>query len=1374
MSFAVQTPQRPLPGAYFQTPAPARYQPGARSQPSFARQTSSSSLAPASTPNASLRPTSSGDASQPAAADTLKPIERAARAINDTLAQEARFPDLDSYVGQGISSDYDIPSTTAWAPFQRSKIFDIPDKVFEQYNQAQVSTMMGLFAEFNHAWITIDNAFYLWDYTQPNPELVGFEDQPYTITAVKLVLPRPGVFVPAITHLLVVATTAELILVGLSFQPAAGGNKSVSLYATHMSLSIKGMDVTTIEASPSSGRIFFSGHADNDIYELTYQQEEKWFQGRCAKINHTSTRFAALAPSFGLAPRSQEYIVQMVVDDSRSLFYTLSSSSTIRAFQMTPPNGLEFAVMQRLSDTFSNITHMTSPTDLLPPNMTLVSISTIPAREASKLHLMATTSTGCRLFLSATPSYRYMSGGSSGKLSMQVQHVRFPPPRPGAQSTQQRSPAQARDVGPYQGPSVDTRSMALVNTRKARRFPPGYFLCFVPRDSQGRNHTLFISSPDSGRIARPPDSPQAMNRYQEHSLWMDIEGHAEDIGLVSPPFGAASTPVGFGNELAVQFDSPASELAILTNTGIHTIRRRRLVDIFAAAIRYSGGPEGLEGETRRFVRLYGRGETAATALAVACGQGLDVTADSRVARVTDPEVLGLARKAFIEFGGKPTLNENFVVDQTRPAIDNVRPSPRHEGVALYVSRLVRSVWKAPIIQETVSPTGGLVVRPVVGLQKIQMVQRDLAKLQEFLNENKSFIEGLAGPESLMRVGSKQEEVALQAEHRALHSLVLLISDIIEGISFVLVLFDERVDEIILSLPDNTRQQIRRLTYEGLFATNEGKDVAKELVKAIVNRNIANGSNVDTIADALRRRCGSFCSADDVKIFKAQEQLKKASEAGADSEMGRRLLNESLGLFQQVAGSLSMEHLQGAVEQYTGMQFYAGAIQLVLSVAKERDRGNSASSWLHDGKPPGDPREAAYTIRVRMYEFIHFVVSNVDQISRGQPETIDGVLTLTAKRKHEAYNVIDNSDDEVFQYNLYDWFLAQGWVDRLLAISSDYVVSYLQTKAADSPSHADLLWRYHAQREQYFDAATVQLQLAKSEFRLGLDKRIEYLSQAKANASTFAPGISRQPKQLLLHEISELLEVGNIQGDILTRLRSDERLDSGRREEVAGRLDGQILGLTELFNTYADQASYFDICLLIFQAADHRNPADIRAMWQSLLDQIHQETADKGEPLPFEAVAEKVRSMGNRLNLSESTFPVAVLLPMLLSYAHTSQRGVGPAHWVMDIFFDLSIPPSTLLPILEGMFYNDEAPFAGKNRRIIATDILYIAQKWYQDAITRSATMSRGKFGGGGGEVDAESVAALLGVLMKNGMEEGQVESCRALRAQIERAIRGER
>ena len=1063
---------------------------------------------------------------------------------------------------EGISSEYDIPdirTEVAWAPFQRTKMYDIPERIFEQYNRAEVSTLMGLFAELNHAWTAIDGSFYLWDYTNPNPQIIGFEEQNNPITAVKLVVPRVGVFVKAISHLLVVATTADIFLLGVESSLSVSGVRSVSLYQTRMSLSTKGLNIKSIEGSGSTGRIFFAGTENNEVYELTYQQDEKWFASRCGRVNHTSPGYTSLVPSLWHG-KSTEHVVDMVIDDSRRILYTLSSESSIRTFYMDSPTTLQHAIEKKRQEILRDISHMVQSSPLLSAGMKIVAISPISAMEGTKLHLMATTTAGCRLFLSATRGYGYLNSQGAPQ-SMQVQHIKFPP----------RANTGQRSADPY----PELSSQALSYARLGLRFPPGLFLCFVTK--QGREHAdaLFLSAPESGRIsATARDVTGQGMKYYEQGCWIELGSVAESIGLVTPPFSASQQPLGFGNELAVQFDQPATEVAILTNTGIHVIRRRRLVDIFAGAVRHGGNEEGFENEVKKFINKYGRGETTATALAVACGQGSILPtnpSESRAARVSDPETLEFARRCFVEFGGRPSLSDTGIQEDLAGAIDNVRPSSRHEGLALYMGRLIRSLWKAPVISQ-VAVGNGVKIGTTVSIAKLQSVQDDLVKLQKFLEQNKSFIEGLAGPESLQRAASQTEEVAIQGEHQALHSLQKLNENIIEGISFVQMLFDERVDEIWSSLDDSTRQQLRDMTYEHLFSSEAGKNIAKDLVKAIVNRNIANGSNVETVADALRRRCGSFCSADDVVIFKAQEQLKKAS--GVEStDSARNLLNESLRLFQQVAGSLSFENLQSAAEKFTALQFYAGAVNLALLVAAESDRGLRALTWVNEGRPDNDPRYPLYLFRKDCYNLIHHILILVDQAATQSPEEIDGRPTTIAIIRNEAYAVVNDSDDEVFQFDLYDWYLTQGWTDKLLSIDSPFVKTFLIREAGVNLERADLLWKYYVHHGDYFSAAQIQYDLAQSAFRISLARRIEYLSRAKANANAQTGGVGRQTRQVLLYQITELLDIASIQDELLHAIRGDKRIPDDRKTNEVAVLDNQILSL--------DHVSYLPMSLISF-------------------------------------------------------------------------------------------------------------------------------------------------------------------------------------------------
>ncbi|KAL8813920.1 MAG: hypothetical protein Q9223_006823 [Gallowayella weberi] len=1378
MPYTIHTPQKPLPGTYIQTPVANKLQPfQSRQSTSLSQQQNGLQQQGQAL---SQQAQSAQNTGQKTENQDIPPIERAAKIVNEALSEESRYPDLDSYIGrespeqnpepeltpfaEGISSEYEVTTQPAWAPFQKTKMHPIPDRIFEQYNRAQVSTIMGLFADFNHAWVAIDNAIYLWDYTHPNPDLVSFEEQSHTVTAVRLVKPRAGVFVPSVIRLLVVATTVDIIIIGLSAQPASHGGQSVALYSLKMSAPVKGLDVNVIEGSDSTGRIFFSGRSSDDVYEFTYQQEEKWFQNRCTKVNHTSKGYSTFTPATFFGQKSQqETVVQMVMDDTRRLLYTLSSKSTIRTFHVKGNGALDLVITKPLGQTLSNVGHMTSQSELISPSMAIVSISAITAQEATKIHLMASTSTGCRIFMSATSSYGYYSSSSNAPTSMQVQHVKFPP----ADSTnsQQGQSSNSTQVTSYSStPAINTSSRSLVPTRTAVRYAPGYFLAFVVRDPHAGTDLLFVSGPDSARIARPQDQ-QRLTRYAELALWLNLGSRAEDIGLATEAFSASSIPEGFGNELAVQFDKPTSEIAILTNTGIHMLRRRRLVDIFAAALRLGGGDEGLEGEVKKFIRHYGPGETASTALAVACGQAFDVASDSRLARILDPDVLEHARKAFIEYGGKPLFNENSMLDQSKPAIDLVQPSPRHRGLSRYISRLVRSIWKTPIIHEIVTVTGGLMIISSASMLKLKEISQDLTKLKEFLDVNRSFIEGLAGPEALGNVKTKQDEVCLQAEHRALHALVVLIDNIIEGLAFVLVLYDEKIEEIVLSLANETRQQVRNLSYEGLCTTPLGKQLAKDLVKAIVNRNILSGSNVETVAEALRRRCGSFCSAEDVVIFKAQEYVKRASEAGADSDVCRDYLNESVRLFKQVTGSLSMEQLHWVVENYVSLQFYAGSIQLCLDKAQESDRGNRALTWIQEGRPSGDKRLETFEFRRRCYDLVHQVILSVEHSRTQSPDMVDGHLTLAGRRREEAADEIETSDDEVFQTDLYDWYLQENRSDRLLEVESPYVITYLERRSSDDIAHADLLWKYYLQNERYQDAAMVQLALSKSQFPLSLDQRINYLGNAKTNASTTRPGIARSARTEVLREVSDLLDVANIQSDLLQRLKGETRITADRRPQVIEELNGAILPLTVLFNTYCEPAFYFDLCILIYEAADHRVASDIKATWQNLLDAAHEQAELINEgPQPYEMVAETVRTLGNRLGLSETMFPVSDLLPMLKRYAFHHQRNVGPETWVVDIFTDLQVPYETIYSVLEGMFYNDEPPFQGRNRRIIGNDMVYITGAWFHDSIRGSGTIF-------GGEDNAIAVSDMLHTVMQSGLDERRLEEGQNLRMRIENLLR---
>jgi len=388
----------------------------------------------------------------------------------------------------------------------------------------------------------------------------------------------------------------------------------------------------------------------------------------------------------------------------------------------------------------------------------------------------------------------------------------------------------------------------------------------------------------------------------ESATFVPIEGYVQDICPLNSP---AAAP---WNELASQFDSPPREFAVLTNTGVHIIRRRRAVEILASLIRGSSGRVGTENDILEFFTKYGRQEGCATALAIACGQsppsagavgGINASParhwHSRPSfgsggRVADEDVRDIARKCYLEFGGRAVCDEGRLLGR-EPTIDAVQLSGRWEGAVLYLSRLLRSVWRQNCFTNVVSVVQGQSVTKYlsnVARDKIVKILDDLTTLSTFFEENKPFIEGLTGLEGTLRtsaiasgsglmqagVASRAEEVALQAEHRAMLSIVKFLNYAIQGIEFFLILDEDysttrqKLNDVISRLPsEELRRDILKMTFEELFTTAKGREIVKEMVNVMVGLGVSGKTSVEVVTEILRVRCPAFCSGDDVIVYR---------------------------------------------------------------------------------------------------------------------------------------------------------------------------------------------------------------------------------------------------------------------------------------------------------------------------------------------------------------------------------------------------------------------------------------------------------------------------------------------------------------------------
>jgi nuclear pore complex protein Nup155 len=138
--------------------------------------------------------------------------------------------------------------------------------------------------------------------------------------------------------------------------------------------------------------------------------------------------------------------------------------------------------------------------------------------------------------------------------------------------------------------------------------------------------------------------------------------------------------------------------------------------------------------------------------------------------------------------------------------------------------------------------------------------------------------------------------------------------------------------------------------------------------------------------------------------------------------------------------------------------------------------------------------------------------------------------------------------------------------------------------------------------------------------------------------------------------------------------------------------------------------------------------DIRHTWSNLVEQIHRKAVADHQTAPWEVVALKVEDIGRRTSLNENVFPVNIILQLLLQYDiefythepssrhNNSGSAQELAHnsnltWPIDVFLKLNAPFEYLVATLEALWYAQEPPFTGRNRKLLVKWLVYLIEQW---------------------------------------------------------------
>ncbi|ODQ78179.1 hypothetical protein BABINDRAFT_162851 [Babjeviella inositovora NRRL Y-12698] len=1286
-------------------------------------------------------------------AASLSPVALGAAYVSKTIEVDSNSPQL--YADQASFDKYNFlnQQLTGVSRFLKTRSVSLPDKLYEEFNSTEVSTKMGLFPEINRAWVIVDNKLNLWNYDEPAAaSITSIDDIPYTILAVAVVTPKPRVFVADISHLLVVSTPIDIYIFLVKYSATTN---AVEVFNAEMAVPAQGLAINRIVQHAATRDIYMAGEGDGcNVWRLEYSNKEDWFNSKCSKTCLTRLGFTGMVlPGGGMlkkipglhyltadpqeivATTSSETIIQMEIDQSRGILYTLSSLSIIRAYRLVDGKlGAKQTISPRaiINDLSTTIGNLHQIETLRANAFKLVGIHFVASQERGNLYLVAVTSFGLRIYING-------SMFSTG-LALKTARVKFPPSKTALHD----------DEKEYMRQLVHNQqhSTLLKNTKLTQMIAPG---CFVAVKATKNYDKLFVSIPNYGFLKKTAE-------FLEDCEFLLDSG---DLGsgcfindvVVTQPFALESA-----NVYASQYLHDSMEFAVLTNMGVNFFRYRTPDVVLQHALQAGPGPDHLQS----FMELNGMEETCSSLLYLSCkiiggGTGFESstgrpTAAFRHQVQTLFATSGLnARMPVKALTATPFSRLPVpMASQAPQTVDQVILSDRFYGIVLLVSRLFREYWhqKVFVPLENIklvlngilkdSVKDDVVIKNLnTSLEQLEFFIGSILILLEFFERFGNSIPGLNAPQIVTDPFNAQSEVCIRAEHMALTALLKLLHSMKEALSFLMVLVEEtrnnkpeHFKEILRFMSVQNQVNLLALTFRDFMAPagDDVRNLIKDLLSAILNKNILKGGSIDLVATSLQEKCGSFCSSSDVVIFKAIEKLTKAKSIGdRDPELKVKNLTESVALFEQCSAALTLENIENATNIMLELDYHLGAVQFVLNAANKIDVGT-------------DPKSLAK--RSRLYRVIFHILTEVDgHVARAHDANDRARIAKYGALRESTYATAFAYPDEKFHAEFYDWFRDQGMADRFLDIDTDYILPYLEFRAKTDRELAELLWAYFAKRENHFEAAKILYSLAVSDFPIPLTSRIEYLSRANGFVNCVCPPHLRQQMVLLGGIVNELADVASIQLDALTTIESDDRISLSVKAAAIAALNRKVLSISEIFNAYVDPLGYYDLCLVIFKASDYKNTDDILKRWELLFEKVvadYRASPGASEPLHI-ILGSYFTSMGRKVADHELVFPIDELFKLLTKYVYGD--GSGPAGCIVNMFVESGVGYDKLYYVLRDMVENSVECFPGYGQRL-RDEMVYLIKQWvHGDKHLRGVVDVRGleKY-----EIETDPIALYLG------------------------------
>ncbi|KAL8150748.1 hypothetical protein V2J09_020556 [Rumex salicifolius] len=720
---------------------------------------------------------------------SLRDVTNAGIAVSDRITRDvSSYADLEESLeaARYASHPYSTHPKEWPSLVEVVDTWELPPILVERYNAAggEGTALCGVFPEIRRAWASVDNSLFLWRFDKWDGQCPEYSGEEQAICAVGLAKSKPGVFIEAIQYLLILATPAELVLVGVCYSGSPDGTDPYAEVALQQlpeyTVPCDGVTMTCITCT-DKGRIFLAGR-DGHIYELQYSTGSGWHR-RCRKVCLTAGFSSVI--SRWVVPNVLKFggvdsIVEMVFDNERHIIYARTEDMKLQVFEL----GLngdgplrkvaeEKNLINQRDAGFGGGQSSGNRAPSRPTKCAIVCISPLSALESKSLHLVVVLSDGRRMYCTTSSS-----SGSNGTIvglggfSRNIQK-----PNCLKVVTTRPSPPLGVSSGLTFGPGPHVRSQTEDLSLKIETAYYSAGMLVLSDSSPPTMSSLLIAGKDLSLPGSLGTGARSSRALRESVSSLPIEGRMLFVADVFPPPETACTVqslysdlelCGVNNsgescekavgklwargDLSTQHILPRRRIVVFSTVGMMELVFNRPVDILRRLLESTLPRSTVED----FFGRFGAGEAAAMCLMLAAKiidtENLitNVVAEKAAEAFEDPRFVGIPQ---LEGNSALPNNRTFsggfsmgqVVQEAEPVF-----SGAYEGLCLCSARLLFPVWELPVMvtrggsgsSDSTSRDGVVVCRLSVGA--MQVLENKIRSLEKLLRSRKNQRRGLYG------------------------------------------------------------------------------------------------------------------------------------------------------------------------------------------------------------------------------------------------------------------------------------------------------------------------------------------------------------------------------------------------------------------------------------------------------------------------------------------------------------------------------------------------------------------------------------------------------------------------------------------------------